>query len=143
MENGFVLKAEGYNEGNANSKLPALDYELRNIGAKMGKDYVTHISPNITTISRWYFGKENEDLKKAKLFINANNWEAAKDIWLTQSNSTDNKTAGRAFNNLAVYYESKKDINKAYELAQKANQLYKNKYTGAYIKQLQFEYQLN
>jgi Family of unknown function (DUF6340) len=142
-QNHFKWEAEGLSNSEATSKLPALDYALRNIAADMGRNYVKRFSSKVLTVCRSYYGKENAELKKAKSFVKANNWDAAKEIWLAQSTSTDSKTAGRAFANLAVYYERQKDINKTYEMILKSDQLYKNYITTYYINDLQKMYILN
>ena len=142
-QNHLKWEAEGLNRAEASSKLPALDYALRNIGTDMGRNYVKRFSSKVLTVCRSYYGKENADLKKAKQFVKANNWDAAKEIWLAQTTNPDNKAAGRAYANLAVYYERLKDINKTYEMILKADQLYRNSNTTYYINDLQKMYILN
>jgi hypothetical protein len=135
-ERNLLWKADGINEENARTKLPVLPIELKNVGAEMGLSYVNRISPKTEIIYRYYYGKENDELKKAKQFIVSGNWDAAKQIWLQQANSTDKKIAGRGVFNLAIIYEKAGDINAALDLAEKAYVLYKNKYTDLYVKQL-------
>lgn len=136
-ERKLLWKADGINEINASSKLPLLSIELPKLGSEMGYTYAHHISPKTEIIGRQYYGKENDELKRAKAFIKSGNWDGAKNIWLEQANRSDNKTSSRATYNLAIYYEKQRDVNAALELAQKACSLDKNKYTTLYVQLLQ------
>ncbi len=136
-ERKLLWKADGINEINANSKLPLLPIEIPKIASEMGYSYAQRISPKTEIIYRQYYGKENDELKRAKAFIKSGNWDGAKKIWLEQANLSDNKTSSRATYNLAIYYEKQRDVNAALELAQKAYNLDKNKYTKLYVQLLQ------
>ena len=74
----------------------------------MGNAYSARISPTWIYVNRdWYKkAKKSQAMKDATKLMFANNFEAARDKYLTISRSKDPKVAGKAFYNLAIVMEA-------------------------------------
>lgn len=127
-ERDFQWSANGINEENARTKLPVPAAALQSAGSEIGSAYAARISPVIAVITRYYYGKTNSQFKLAKQCVKNNNWERAKKIWESMLNDQNPKIAGKASYNLAVYYEKAGNLDKALEMARKANSLCKDDY---------------
>lgn len=127
-ERDFQWSANGINEQNAREKLLVPPGALEAAGAEIGNAYAARISPVTATIARYYYGKTNSQFKLAKQCVKNKNWERAKKIWESQMNDKNPKIAGKAAYNLAVYYERSGNLDKALEMARKANSLSKDGY---------------
>lgn len=116
----FQYNADGYDLESARAALPAFNILMQKVGTEMGLAFAARISPVKKLITRYYYGKNNAEFKRARKHIKEGDWEAAKKIWEKKSKNSKGKTAGQANYNLAIYYEKSGDIKKAMEMANKA-----------------------
>src|SRR6056297_2598656 len=102
--------AEGKTRDEARRRLPSLYDATKKTGIYAGEQYAYHITPNWIRVSRSYFKKGNEDLKRSKNYVKHNEWEDAADIWLKHVDAPDPKIAGRACYNMALAEEMNGDL---------------------------------
>jgi len=129
-------KGEGRNDDEAASKLPNPREAIKEAGFYAGEQYAYRISPMYVWVSRKYYKKGPDEFKNAKYNVKANDWEGAKEIWIRYVNDIDQKLAGYATYNMALYYEIQGDLQKAKEWAQKSYTDYQNKAAYQYLNNL-------
>jgi Family of unknown function (DUF6340) len=129
-------EGEGKNDDDAASKLPNPREAIKEAGFYAGNQYAYRISPMYVWVSRKYYKKGPLDFENAKLNVKANDWEGAKEIWTKYINDPDQKLAGYANYNMALYYEIQGDLEKAKEWAQKSYTKYYHKPAYQYLNQL-------
>lgn len=134
-EKGFGGK--GDSPGNADRRLPSKRRAVNDAAVFSGEMYAMRISPTWVRVTRSYFVKGHDDLKRAKEFIRSNQWDEAAKIWERLSNDSDPKVAGRSCYNMALYHEYQGNLSAAHEWAKKAYNGYKIKQARSYISILQ------
>ena len=77
------------------------------------------IAPTYVSVSRSYYGRGSDGLKRAKNHVKAGDWEGATQIWLQEVNSPDTKVRGKAEYNLALAAEVAGDLETALQWARK------------------------
>lgn len=117
----------------AEAKLIPLNEAVNATGHYAGQQYASHISPTWISVTRAYYKKGNEDMKKANRMVRNNDWEEAMRIWQQYTDSPDNKLAGRACHNMALAAEMQGDLREALEWAKKAYYDHGEKKSGNYI----------
>ena len=75
----------------------------------------------------------SKNLKAAKRYINAGDWDGASELWERDVESLKSKIAGRATYNLALISEIDGNIEKAIEWANTSYHTYNNKKALNYI----------
>lgn len=113
--------------------LPGKREAINVSGYNSGIQYGVRISPTWVNVSRDFYVKGDPDLKNAKKYVRAGQWDNAIGIWERVVENENPKIAGRAAYNLAFAYEIKGDFNKAYRWAKKSYFEFKNKKAGRYM----------
>ncbi|MEN0061848.1 MAG: DUF6340 family protein [Myxococcota bacterium] len=128
--------ATGDSEKQARRDLPPQTAMVRDVAYVAGEAYGRRIAPSYITVSRTYFSKGDDRFKAAKTRVRGLDWDGAATIWSELTQSSDPKTKGRAFFNLALYSEVVGDLDRAIEQAQKANQILDKGSTRRYVSTL-------
>lgn len=118
------------------NRLPSKREAINQAGYYGGERYGVRISPTWMNVTRSYYTKGNDALKKAKSFVKAGNWEGAAEIWQKQTLNTDPEIAGRACYNMAVASEVLGNLDIALNWANRALKQHNNKKAAAYIRTL-------
>ncbi len=107
---------------------------LSEVGIAIALDFSEKISTIWRQEQRKIFYNGDENLKKATLFIEDNNWETAMALWKeTAENSKSKKAKSRAEFNIAVGYELQGDINEAISWALKSYETMYHQTTYDYL----------
>jgi tetratricopeptide (TPR) repeat protein len=101
------------------------------ISRYLGIKYAQRILPQ--EISRMIYVRGSKNLKAAKRYINAGDWDGASELWERDVESLKSKIAGRATYNLALISEIDGNIEKAIEWANTSYHTYNNKKALNYI----------
>jgi hypothetical protein len=133
-DNDFMMfTAEGNTPEVAISALIARREAINRTGRYAGSLYANRISPMWTNVSRRYYKKGNEALETAARKARTNDWKGAADIWKKEANNPDNKIAGRAKYNMAVFCEKEGRLDLAIEWARKSYVENKNNKAKQYV----------
>lgn len=108
------------NRQNAISRLPSQANSIIYLGGRAGDAYAGRIAPTYRWVNRDYYVAGDARLKQAKHHVKAQDWEGAAKIWTRMLDNDDPKLRGKASYDLALYWEQKGELQKAYDLAQKA-----------------------
>ena len=125
----------GSSYSDARSRLPSRSRAIKESGSFAGQKYGFRISPIWVKVRRTYFTGKNDDLKLAKSYVKAGDWDVAIGIWKDLVNHSDKKIARRANYNMAIASEIKGGFDAAIEWANKARKLGEKK-AHNYIKLL-------
>ncbi len=117
----------------AEAKLIPVNEAVNATGYYAGQQYAGHISPTWISVSRAYYRKGNDDMKRATRMARNNDWDEAEQIWQQYTDSPDNKLAGRACHNMALAAEIRGDLHKALDWAKKAYYDHGEKRSANYI----------
>ena len=115
-----VFTGKGQTQNKAEDNLPNKRNAINQAGAFAGAMFGKRISPNWIRTSRKYYKGKEEDFKKAKKYVEMNEWDEAIDIWKPMTQNPDKKIGGRACYNMAVACEMKGDFDIATEWIKKA-----------------------
>ena len=129
----FEVYGSSYSD--ARSRLPSRSRSIKESGSFAGKQYGFRISPIWVKVRRTYFIGKHEDLKLAKSYVKAGDWDLAIGIWQELVNHSDKKIARRATYNMAIASEIKGGLDTAIEWADRARKLGEKK-AHNYIKLL-------
>ncbi|MCO4744062.1 MAG: hypothetical protein KC912_04690 [Proteobacteria bacterium] len=124
---------EGSSVSAARRGLPLFDDTVKTLGTQAGSAYGNRISPSWRWESRSWFSKGSPDLKQAKRYVRAGDWEGAAGIWRRMLESDNPKEIGKAKFNLALYNERKGNLRKALKLARAAAVAVPKSRTRSYI----------
>ncbi len=106
--------------------LPAPNEALRVAGQYIGTRIMPSFVPHWEKETRWYYVGYDTNWKEASAFAAAGNWENAERKWQAIFNSSKSwKSKARAASNIALCYEVKTDLEKAWQWADKSYQLFK------------------
>lgn len=125
--------AKGETEQNAFSKLPSKRSALNESGYYAGTRFAKRISPNWIWVSRFYYVRKHDDLKKAKYMARASNWQGASEIWKKLTLNSDPKVAARACYNMAIACEIDGNLEIAITWVNKAIKEYNFKPAANYL----------
>jgi len=137
---GMNWDQKGLSEKEAISKLPSQRNATLDAGYYAGQQYARRISPTWVWVSRSYFTKGNDELKKAKLKVKVNNWDEAAALWQSALKDPNKKIAGRAAYNMALAAEMDGKLDIAVEWAKKSYSDYGNK-AGRYYTNILYKRQ--
>lgn len=115
-----------------NQNKDLLDYFLW----QFSLEYGNKISPVWKPEKRKFYGQGNKDFSMAYVYTRADNWEGAKNIWLTYRDSKKRNLANYASYNLALAYEMEGNLDKALEYANSAVLNFNNYYAKQYVNEL-------
>ena len=126
-ENRFTdmkeFEAYGSSHDDAIRRLPSKSRAIKESGFFAGQNYGFRISPIWVKVRRTYFSGKYDDLKLAKSYVKAGNWDLAIEIWKDLLNHPEEKIARRATYNMAIASEIKGGLDTAIEWANKARKL--------------------
>jgi len=125
--------ATGDTKQQAIRNLPSQIRMVSDVAFVAGEEYGRRIAPSFLTVSRRYFGRGDDRLKAARSRVRGLDWDSAARIWRDARTSDDPKVKGRAVFNLALYHEVYGDLDRAIELAQRANSLLDKGVTRRYV----------
>ncbi|MFT6142744.1 MAG: surface antigen [Myxococcota bacterium] len=100
--------------------MPMAGSAVGRAGAGVGAEYASRIAPSWQWVQRRYYGGGSPELRSAKRYVRAGDWDGAMRIWEDQSNNPDPKVRGRAAYNMALGSEVKGDFGGALEHAREA-----------------------
>ena len=89
--------------------------------------------PQQIRVSRSVYTRGSDNLKAAKRYINAGDWDGAAELWERDVNHIKSKVAGRATYNLALISEIEGDLEKAIEWANISYLTHNNKKALVYV----------
>ncbi len=108
-------EAKGKSEGDARRDLPSQYDTVRQLAFESGEIYAARIAPTWILVRRSYFGGGDDRLKQAKIHVKADDWPAAREIWLGMAEDPDLKLRGKAEFNLALAAEVEGLLTRAVE----------------------------
>lgn len=100
--------------------MPSSGAAIGRVGTDAGADYAARIAPSWQWVERRYYGGGDKQLKAAKRYVRAGDWDGAMRIWEGLSNNPSPKVRGRAAYNLALAHEVKGDMTQAITYAREA-----------------------
>jgi hypothetical protein len=129
------------NDGNtpelAKAGLPQKRYAINRTGQLAGANYGARIAPYWITVSREYFRKGSDDLKKAASYSKNGIWAKAIEIWKKESTNSNPEIAGRANYNMAIACEREGNVELALVYAKKSRDQYANAKAAYYARVLE------
>lgn len=129
-------EGRGDNPDQALSKLPDKRRAINDAALFSGERYGVRISPTWVNITRQYYSRGHDDLKKAKVYVKRRNYDPAMDIWKRLALHADPKIAGMAAFNMAVICEVQGEYDLALSWANKSLREFNNKKASGYIQTL-------
>lgn len=132
-----TFRGEGNNYQQAIDKLPSKYNMVQNVGRTAGSEYAMRISPQYEWVGSKYYRKGDRQFKTAYSMLKVGDWEGAKNIWLSLSESSEPSIAGKACYNMGVYYEYNGDLKTAIDWVKKARDVHHFKPSSQYIVLLQ------
>jgi hypothetical protein len=107
---------------------------IKQVANDCGHAYAVRILPEFIRVYRDYFIRGGDgSFKIAKRRARAGNWDGAAELWLKQTTSTRNKSAGRACYNMAIINEINGNLDEAIKWAQKSYEDYGVRLSLRYI----------
>lgn len=100
--------------------MPMAGSAVGRAGGGVGADYAARIAPSWQWVERRYYGGGSPELRSAKRYVKAGDWDGAMRIWEDLTNNPDPKVRGRASYNMALGSEVKGDFGGALEHARDA-----------------------
>lgn len=86
---------------------------------------VKHMTPHWKTSSRFFYNNGSPEMRDAAVFVQANDWDKAFEIWQKYFEKAKGIKKAHAASNISLYYEIKDDLEKAHEWGSKALELAK------------------
>ena len=113
-----------------NRILPTPENALRTAGHHVGTIAYVNFVPHWNKEKRWYYTELGSLWKEASAYASTGKWDRAEERWAQVFKSSKSwKAQAKAASNLALCNEMKSDLEKAYEWANKAYELF-NKNSG-------------
>jgi tetratricopeptide (TPR) repeat protein len=128
-----VFTGKGPTSRKAADDLPGKRNAINQAGVFAGKMFGKRISPTWMHTTRKYYKGKEDDFKKAKRYVEMNDWDAAIAIWKPLTDNPEKKIGGRACYNMGVACEMKGEFNIAIEWMKKAYYDYNMKDARSYI----------
>jgi len=113
-------REEGSSRADAQARLPRRGDTVVEMGRVAGEAYAMRIAPSYIWVTRQYYGKKYDELKEAKRYVKARDWQGATEIWLRAVESPDRKLRGMAAYDLALAMEVGGDLEGALQWSKKA-----------------------
>jgi hypothetical protein len=109
---------------------------VKEVSNQAGQAYALRILPYWIRVSRDYFVRGDANFSMATRMARAGNWDDAAKLWKSETTSSKNKLAGRAFYNMAIISEINGDLDGAIQWAQQAYELHKIQLALPYLNML-------
>ncbi len=123
----------GDTEGEARNRIPSQYDTVTELAWDSGEYYAARIAPTWVLVRRAYFASGDDRLKEAKVYVKADDWEAARGLWLAASEDPDPKLRGKAEFNLALAAEREGFLGRAVEWARLAAEHFPRTKTRNYL----------
>jgi hypothetical protein len=136
-DNWLEFTGTGPSPESAVLKLLGRREALRRTGFHAGMQYGYRIAPQWIRVSREYYTRGSESLKRAGRMAKSGNWQEAAVIWERFSSSNNKKIGFRSAYNMAIACEVKGDLEGALKWARKSYQDWGNKKALRYSRILQ------
>jgi hypothetical protein len=134
----LLWEADGRYLEEAEANLPNKSRAVEETGFFMGENYVTRIISGWETVQRQFYKPIlNKEFKGLSKYLKMRRWGELEDRWKAATQSSNEKSRGKAHYNLAVLYEMDGDISAALQQAQLAAKLYPSKTTIGYFNLLE------
>ena len=122
-EDKIFWEGYGRTDAEATKDLIKEDTLIKETSEFAGELPVKHILPTWNTANRYYYIGGSLELRDGGVLIREGLWDDALKLWLIANSKKSYKLKMRSAFNIALYYESHDEIEKAIEWAEKANQL--------------------
>ncbi len=113
-------KGKGSSEREARNRIPSQYDTVTELAFESGEYYAARIAPTWVLVRRSYFAGGDDRLKEAKIYVKADDWPAAREIWMGMAEDPDPKLRGKAEFNLALAAEVEGMLGRAVEWARLA-----------------------
>ena len=110
----------GINPMKAASTLINRKEAVKQVSKNVGRMYANRVEYVVFRVRRDFYNKGSRNLKIGRRKALIGDWDGAAEYWEKDLTHRKRKVAGRATYNMAVYAEINGDVEKAYELANKA-----------------------
>lgn len=105
--------------------LPSTENALRASAEYIGMKTSPNFVPHWNSETRWYYTGMGSRWKEAAAYAESGKWDKAVERWAyLYEKSSSSKSKAKAATNLALGYEMKTELEKAYEWANKAHELF-------------------
>lgn len=105
--------------------LPSREEAMKILAVRAAEKMTNVFAPHWEMQDRWYYTMPNTLMREGENFAKGADWENAINKWELFYNSQSNKTSkAKAASNIALAYEMSDDMDKAFEWAKKANDLF-------------------
>ena len=132
-----VFTGKGTTPSRADDNLPSKRNAINQSGVFAGSMFGKRISPTWIHASRKYYKGKEDQFKKAKKYVELNDWDEAIAIWKPLTDNPEKKIGGRACYNMGVACEMQGEFNMAVEWMKKAFYNYNMKDAKSYISLLE------
>jgi len=140
-------RVKGDTEDESMKRLPPKRDAINQSGYYAGQRFAVRISPNWLNTSRIYFSGKYDEFKRAKRYVQHDDWDEAIDIWKLMTSDPDTKIAGRACFNMGIAAEMKGQLESALSWMKKAYYDYNvkqaNRYIGIYKQRIEDQKRLD
>lgn len=127
LNDSYFYEVKAENEVKASRRLEAKkQLEYLNVINSLGFEYAEKISTFRATINRNFYIRSTTSkvLEEAISFVENEDWEGAKNVWLETLNlDLYKRDLAKVYYNLGVYYEKNKNIEKAIEMLSESKAL--------------------
>jgi hypothetical protein len=107
---------------------------IKQVANDCGHEYAERVLPEFTRVYRDYFIRGGSgSFKIAKRRARSGNWDGAAELWMKETSSPRNKSAGRACYNMAIINEINGNLDEAIKWAQKSYEDYGIRLSLRYI----------
>lgn len=124
---------KGITQDKALDNLPNKRNAINQAGVFAGSQFAKRISPTWVNASRKYYKGKEDDFKKAKKYVEMNDWDEAIALWKPMTENPEKKIGGRACYNMGVACEMKGEFEVAIEWMKKAYYDFNMKDAKSYI----------
>lgn len=120
-DSAYTWTETGPTRDKAIGLLPPQGDAVAYVGELSGRSYARRIAPMYVWVSRTYYGKGHDDLKRGKNHVKALDWAGAAQVWESLYNDDpEPKNRGKAAFNLALSAEVEGDLRNAASWATEA-----------------------
>lgn len=105
--------------------LPSREEVMKLITIRAAEKMTNVFAPHWETQDRWYYTMPNTLMREGEVYAKAADWENAINKWEAFFNTKSNKTTkAKVASNIALAYEMSDDMERAFEWAKVANELF-------------------
>ncbi len=126
-EDNVFWEEYGASEAEAKRNLINVDELIKEVSEFAGELPTPHLIPTWNNVDRYYYASGSLELRDASILIHEESWDDALKLWQLANTRKSDKLKMRSAFNIALYYESHDDIDKAIEWVEKAYQMAQNK----------------